>query len=386
MPNMSAREIGLIKGVLAYTNLNDQQVLSIFSQLHRDLNSRDIGYIRKDGKDLYKRVPACSEAEVRAFMACSERRLGETALLGIGELDQSERQVYKAIDLMKTAITIFNSGTLITRSETFIVLSIIAWTYLLHAKLRKVGIEPIYTDDSGVSLLGPDGQEKLWDLAQCLKESAADLTQGEVRNLRYLIAVRNAIEHRSTDDINDDVQSKCQACALNFAKYCAEKFGPRFDFASDVSFAIQLQPLTLGATNLPRGGAPKSGHIETINRLLESEMSPEDYNDLSYAFRVYVVPKVTNNSKKADQAVTYSPLGSNVEVAIKQVERPKYRQKEILAFLKENGLSLTSTQFQRLWMRHKLKEKGKGLAVQIGGQWFWYEDVLTVVPQLIKNG
>lgn len=42
------------------------------------------------------------------------------------------------------AIRIFNDPHVSFKSETFIVLMIIAWTYLLHAHYRKKGIEYRY--------------------------------------------------------------------------------------------------------------------------------------------------------------------------------------------------------------------------------------------------
>ena len=106
-------------------------------------------------------------------------------------------------------------------------------------------------------------------------------------------------------------------------------------------------------------------------------MNPAEFNDLEYAFRVHVVPNVSNNPKYADQAVTYSPVGSDVEVAIKKVERPKFRQKEMLRLLSDQGCSLNAHEFQQIWKKHKLKNKGKGLAIELGNQWFWYEEALA---------
>ena len=72
-------------------------------------------------------------------------------------------------------------------------------------------------------------------------------------------------------------------------------------------------------------------------------MTQQEFDDPAYSFRVYVVPKVTNNSKKANQAVIYSPIGSDVEVAIKLVERPKYRMTEaIKKLVDEAGLTVST--------------------------------------------
>ena len=47
----------------------------------------------------------------------------------------------KSREAALTAIQTYNNPQIQFKSETFIVLMIIAWTYLLHAHYRKAGIE-----------------------------------------------------------------------------------------------------------------------------------------------------------------------------------------------------------------------------------------------------
>ena len=118
-----------------------------------------------------------------------------------------------------------------------------------------------------------------------------------------------------------------------------------------------------------------SGHLRNYTTLTDAT---------AYSFRVYVVPKVTNNSKTADQAVIYSPIGSNVEVAIKHVERPKHRMTEAIGkLLTDHGLNVTSHQFQQAWKINDLKNPAKGLAVQLGGQWFWYQEGIEKIKDIL---
>ena len=124
--------------------------------------------------------------------------------------------------------------------------------------------------------------------------------------------------------------------------------------------------------------------MAAVNALLEGPMTQAEFNDPAYSFRVYVVPKVTNNAKKADQAVIYSPIGSDVEVAIKLVERPKFRMKEaIKKLLDDYGIVVSSHQFQQAWKLNDLKNPTKGYAVQLGGQWFWYQEGIEKVKEVI---
>lgn len=382
---LSDREISLIKGLIQHRGMNDQQVLAIFSYLDRNFNHREIGAVRKGSKPHYAGIVAATAHEVDALLYQYSKLAALAEQLGFYATTHSEAQVRKAVEIYKTAVLVYNNTILFSRSETFIVLSIIAWTYLLHARLIGEGISPVYKNPDGTAVL-VDGQEKLWELSYCIERVEANLSAGEKANLKYLIAIRNAIEHRSTEDINDALQAKIQANALNFLRYVKEKFGSKYDFSHDLAFAIQLQALTLKAPNALTGATPVAKTVAAVNALLEGPMTPAEFNDPAYSFRVYVVPKVTNNAKKADQAVIYSPIGSDVEVAIKLVERPKFRMKEaIKKLLDEHAVVVTSHQFQQAWKLNDLKNPAKGFSVQLGGQWFWYQEGIDKIKEIVEG-
>ncbi|WP_380874022.1 hypothetical protein ACFB49_45320 [Sphingomonas sp. DBB INV C78] len=380
---LTDREVALIKGLIQHKALNDQQALAIFSFLERNFNHREIGGIRKGTSPRYRAIAAASKIDVDALLYQYSKISSLAEQLGFYETSYVVAQVRKSVEIFKTAVLIYNNNILFTRSETFVVLSIIAWTYLLHARLTDQGVAPVYRNPDGTTIM-IDGQEKLWELSYCIERTESGLSAGEKANLKYLIAIRNAIEHRSSEDINEAIQAKIQANALNFLRYARENFGNKYDFSHDLSFTIQLQALTLKSPNVLKGAIPVAKTVAAVNALLEAPMSSAEFNDPAYAFRVYVVPKVTNNLKKADQAVIYSPVGSDVEVAIKHVERPKFRMKESIKKLEDDyGLIVTSYEFQQAWKLNDLKSAAKGLAIELGGQWFWYQEGIDKIKEIV---
>jgi len=382
---LSDREIGLIKGLIQHRAMNDQKVLAIFSFQDRNFNHREIGAIRKGAKPRYVGIAAATVPEVDALLYQYSKLAALAEQLGFYPTTHTEAQVRKAVEIFKTAVLVYNNNILFSRSETFIVLSIIAWTYFLHARLIREGITPVYKNADGTSVL-VDGQEKLWELSYCIERPEASLSAGEKANLKYLIAIRNAIEHRSTEDVNDALQAKIQANALNFLRYAKGEFGTKYDFSHDLAFAIQLQALTLKSPNALKGATPVAKAVAVVNALLEAPMTQAEFNDPAYSFRGDIVPMVTNNAKKADQAVIYSPIGSDVEVAIKFVERPKFRMKEaIKKLLDDHGIAVSSHQFQQAWKLNDLTNPAKGLAVQLGGQWFWYQEGIDKVKEIMAG-
>lgn len=382
---ISDTEIALMKGLIVHKQLNDQQVLSIFSHLSRNINSREMGWIRSGQTPRYAGIKPASAEDVRDFLEQYSKVEEVAERIGIYEVSEQELSAYQALDYARSAVAIFNNNTILARSQIFVVLMVMAWTYLAHARLRKEGIEPVYleNDDNPVMV---DGKPKHWELSYCISRPELALSEGERNNLRFITLLRNEIEHRSTEDINDEVQSKLQANALNFVRFARESFGRRFDLSRGFSFAIQLQSLKAKHTSILKASKGLSKSVAAVNAIVEKDMNSSQFNDPEYAFRVYVVPKVVNNEKKSDQAVTFSPVGSDVEMAIKQVEKPKYRMTEVIKLLQDDGVTNASmTTCIDAFKQNDLKNPGKGLAIELGGQWFWYPEGVDAIKAALTN-
>ena len=79
------------------------------------------------------------------------------------------RLVMQSQDAALTAVQVFNNPQIKFKSETFIVLTDIAWTYLLHAHYRRKGVEYRYyrrKDKRRSFERTGDGSFKYWDLSQ----------------------------------------------------------------------------------------------------------------------------------------------------------------------------------------------------------------------------
>lgn len=152
-------EVRLIKGLIKHTPLNDQQITAIFSHLDRNINHREIGAIRAD-KPKYVVAPTAEAEEVKALLARYRRLQGLARRIGVNPSSDNDLRVEKAVELMKSAVTVYNNSTIGFRTEIFIVNAIIAWTYALHAYFYKHAIKPIYMD-GGVPKLTPEGRAVL---------------------------------------------------------------------------------------------------------------------------------------------------------------------------------------------------------------------------------
>lgn len=102
---------------------------------------------------------------------------------------------------MLAAVQIYNNPQVTFKAESFITLSVIGWTYLLHAFFRSKGIDYRYYRYVGKKKVYDKtkyGAYKHWELERCLNEKDCPLDSDTITNLRFLIGVRHEIEHQMT--------------------------------------------------------------------------------------------------------------------------------------------------------------------------------------------
>lgn len=375
-------EIALIKAMIADGRWpNDQDILAHFTRPTRSVNHRAIAEIRTKKKHTAVK-PAAAE-DLDAFLACWPDVDPETGLSL-----QGDELLIKAREAMIAAVHIFNGAGLTFRAELFIVTAVIAWTYLLHAWFKREGIDYRHTKmEAGVRVVSktPNGADKYWELAQCLKHARCPVERGSADNLLYLLELRHEIEHQSTSRIDDAVSAKLQACCINFNDVIKGQFGAQYALERRLPIALQFvtfspdqRALLKKAGNLPR-------HVETMMEGFEQKLTPEQQDDPRFAYRVFMIRKTANRAPGADLAVELVPPGSDVEekfsMALKEVEKRKYLPTEVVEKVRAEGWNrFTMDSHTRLWQRLGAKDLAKGYgAVAVGKQWCWYEPWLNRV-------
>ncbi|HJQ87523.1 MAG TPA: DUF3644 domain-containing protein [Propionibacteriaceae bacterium] len=83
--------------------------------------------------------------------------------------------IEKAKEAALTAVQAYNNPLTRFKSESFIVLMMVAWTYLLHAHYRQTGVEYRHYERAGKRRRfqrNPNGTERYWDLMTCVGAAA----------------------------------------------------------------------------------------------------------------------------------------------------------------------------------------------------------------------
>src|SRR6266481_900410 len=226
-------EIALIKAMLSRAGSNDQDILASFTRPTRSINHRAIGEIRTEKK--HKSVKAATDTDLDDFLATWPEVDPQTGLSLRGD-----ELLIKAREAMIAAVHIFNGAGLTFRTELFIVTSIIAWTYLLHAWFRREGIDYRYIKADGTVQKTKHGEDCYWELGKCLRHTRCPLPKGAITNLEFLLELRHEIEHRSTNRIDDAVSAKLQASCINFNDSIKSIFGPQFGLERRLPIALQF--------------------------------------------------------------------------------------------------------------------------------------------------
>lgn len=125
----------------------------------------------------------------------------------------------KSKEAALSAIKVFNDPLISFKSESYIVLMMIAWTYLLHTYYRQKGVEYRYFSERTKRRhfdRTKKGAYKYWELERCLNDDHSPIDRDTANNLRFLIGLRHEIEHQMTLALDSYLSGRYQACAMNY--------------------------------------------------------------------------------------------------------------------------------------------------------------------------
>jgi len=308
----------------------------------------------------------------------------------------SSELLTKSREAALAAVQIFNSPLITFKSEIFIVLMNIAWTYLLHAYYRKQRIEYRYYQQKGKRRIFDktiSGAHKHWELERCLNDSNSPIDRSTAHNLRFLIGIRHEIEHQMTSRLDSSLSAKFQACCLNYNEYVRKLFGGHFGIDKHLSFSLQFSSISREQAREMMQPSQMPSHIKAFVEGFEGKLSDEEFNDPRFAYRVLFVAKTANRKGQADEVIEFvkadSPLTQDVNKAytvIKETERPKHLPKGIVAMMKAEGYGFfTISMHTDLWKKLDAKNPGKGFGVMVQKTWYWYDSWLEQVRICCKE-
>lgn len=293
--------------------------------------------------------------------------------------------ITKSREAALTAIRVFNDPQVSFKSETFIVLMTIAWTYLLHAYYRGKKVEYRYYRQ------GPNrrifdrtkhGAYKYWELERCLNDDRSPVDRDTANNLRFLIRLRHQIEHQMTRSLDAYLSGRYQACALNYNEYIKKLFGKRLGIDQQLAYSIQFMELTEEQVSGPKPEAAIPERLRAFIAEFDGALTHEEYNSQRYSFRLVFKRKLVNRPGQADRVVEFIDPNSEIAKAIdkeywvkKEVEKPKFRPTDVVRAVQAAGFRRfrVTPEHSNMWKSEDAKNPGKGFGVEVQGTWYWYQ-------------
>lgn len=307
-----------------------------------------------------------------------------------------EELLRKSREAALAAVQVFNNPHITFKSEIFIVLMVIAWTYLLHAYYRDQEVEYRYSKMAGSRRRfdkTKNGAYKYWELERCLNDDACSLDHHCKNNLRFLIGLRHEIEHQMTTRLDDLLSARFQACCLNYNDAIKELFDDKYAIDRHLAFSLQFSALHEEQLDqlVSHEGLPKQ--IAKFIQGFDGPLSEEEFNNERYAYRVIFVPKLVNRKGQADRTIEFIKAGTeqaeemNIAYAvIKDRERPMFRATEVVGKMNEKGhKDFRVHEHTQLWRAMDAKNPDNGYGLELGGQWFWYQNWVDVVEAHCKR-
>lgn len=290
---------------------------------------------------------------------------------------------------------IFNNPLIRFKSESYIVLMVIAWTYLLHAHYRTVGVEYRYFDQKPKARRfhkTKHGAYKYWELERCLNHAESPVVGAVAANLRFLIGLRHEIEHQMTLNLDAFLSGRYQACALNYNTSIKELFGERWGIDRHLTYALQFMELSQAQAE----GIPVNPKVP--DRLIaymaefDGALPDAELDSQEFSYRLHFKRRLVGKPGQADRVVEF--IDPNAEeakeldrqlVLAREVERPKRSASDIVKTMRTEGYpGFSMRDHTQLWQSLDAKSPGKGYGIALGHQFWWYLRWMEVVRDHCK--
>lgn len=305
--------------------------------------------------------------------------------------------ILKSREAALSAVQIFNNPLTTFKSEAYIVLFVIAWTYLLHAYYRSQKVDYRHYEIKGKRKkynYNPDGTKKYWELRECLSKPQCPLDKPTIKNLQFLIGLRNQIEHRKAFGLDSYLSARYQACALNYNYYLKKLFGNQYGLDKYLGLSLQfaeLDYIQAKAIKDKEGLIPKE--IQTYIAEFDRTLTDDELKSERYAYRLLFTKVLAKREGQADRVVEFlgpdSPDAANIPKEYwvqKEVEKPKFGAHQVIAIVNKNGFpKFGIVEHTNLWKSHDAKNPNKGFAISIGGRWFWYQNWIEFVLNQLRG-
>ncbi len=299
--------------------------------------------------------------------------------------------IFKAREAMLSAVQIYNNPLITFKTESFIVLSLIAWTYLMHAYYRSTKIDYRYYTRPGKHkkfVRNPDGSYRYWDLRECLSKACSPMDNNTKNNLEFLIGLRNQVEHKKATGLDSYLSARYQACALNFNSYLKTLHGEKFGLDQNLALSLQFAELDYSQSKVIKDKEnliPRE--IISYVATFDSKLSEDEIKSDKFAYRLLFVKVLAKRQWQADRVIVINDQKSEMAKNIskqywgkEETEKKKYSATQVIQEIQKAGFRrFTMHQHTLFWKEHDGKNPSKGFGTTVVKTWYWYENWVSYI-------
>src|SRR5258708_10424019 len=306
--------------------------------------------------------------------------------------------VEKAREAMLSAVQIYNNPLMSFKTESFIVLAVIAWTYMLHAHYRSKRVEYRYFAKMGTRkrfMRNADGSIRYWDLSECLSKDACPLDINTRNNLRFLIGLRHQVEHKKGSGLDSYLSARYQACALNFNFYLKELHGKRYGLDQSLALSLQFAELDDTQSKIMKDIENLiTEEIKSYVSAFDNSLSGAEIESERFAYRLLFTRVFAKRKGQADRVIEFIDPKSDMAKSIakeywvkEETEKPRLSAPQVGQKVRAAGIKAFGMhQHTLFWKARDGKNPDKGFGTTVVKTWYWYQNWLAfVIDELTKE-
>lgn len=305
-----------------------------------------------------------------------------------------EELLIKAKEAALSAVSIYNNPNIYFKSESFIVLFIIAWTYLLHAYYKSKGIDYRYYTKGKLRKKFDKtkrGNYKYWELERCLDCKDCPLNKGIIDNLKFLIGIRHEIEHQMTTNIDNLITAKFQACCINFNNSIIKLFGEKYSISSNLLFSLQFSRFSENQVKQLKDYKDIPSNVIEFISSFENSLTDDELVSPEFSYKVFYIRESVNHKGQADEAIRFidenSAIGKDISnILVKPGKIPAtYKPKQIVKFMQRRGYNFNMYKHTEFVKKFGAKNPKSNYGKEFGdGQWYYFHSWVQKVEDELK--
>ena len=226
-----------------------------------------------------------------------------------GDPTEEYRLLAKSRESALAAVRVYNDPLSGFRTETFIVLMVIAWNSLLQAVLERSGVDYYERDETGAQVV-IGGRAKVLETWQLVQRALSANEYRAVRaNLDFFLGLRHQISHRYLPALDVAVTGEAQAMLLTFENLLVAQFGDEAALGDRLAVPLQLSGLRNEESqrSLRRAQAQLPTDVSDYLAWHSAGVDDDVLTSSEYCLQIFFVPVTANRERSADAVVRFVP-------------------------------------------------------------------------------